>query len=175
MKNQHVESLLNKIRLEDIRLIIVRGLSGSGKTYLANVLAKALDAVVCEADIFMYANNSTFNPKMLDKCHQMCKDRVQKTLNDGKIAIVSNTNASFTEFVPYVALADASNLLSTQVLITESENPYRYDVDQCVMRCIHGTPRHIIQKQLDNMKLYPTDYIRIEFSEDGYDVRTHSG
>lgn len=167
----YVEELLTKIRSENIRLIVIRGISGSGKTYLANILARNLNAIVCEADTFMFANGSSFNPKKLDTCHQMCKDRVKKTLKDGKIAIVSNTNTTLFELTQHVEIAYNEKLQSSQLIFIEPENEYRYDVEQCQKKCVHKVPVSTIRKQLENLKKCPTNGIVTTFDESGYEIR----
>ena len=76
---------------------ILRGMSGGGKSTLAETLCSAMtNAVVCSADSYMYDDdgNYCFKPELLQDAHQMCWDLFLESLDDDEIdgIIVDNTN-----------------------------------------------------------------------------------
>ncbi len=75
------------------KLILIRGLPGSGKTTLAKQLAISLDAKHFEADMYFETEDGEyhFNPQQLPQAHEWCFNQTRKWLNKGKRVIVSNT------------------------------------------------------------------------------------
>jgi predicted kinase len=84
-------------------LYIIRGLPGSGKT----TLAEMLNAVVCEADqFFMSEGEYKYNPEFIGEAHTWCKAKVENAMRDGYNCIaVSNTFTQRWEMEPYYKLA----------------------------------------------------------------------
>lgn len=89
-------------------LIILRGVSGAGKSTVADMLAEGLWPV-CEADKFHYTEDGVYDwkPENIQKSHEWCQDQVLEFMeyNFAKI-IVSNTSTSEKELKPYMDLAE---------------------------------------------------------------------
>lgn len=84
------------------RLILVRGLPGSGKSTRANEFEGYLHL---EADMFFLKGTKyEFDETMLQAAHQWCLKMVREALVAGKQVVVSNVFASIWEISPYVDL-----------------------------------------------------------------------
>lgn len=147
---KQILALTKEVVTKNHRLIIIKGIPGSGKTTYAKQIKDILkivhnrDAVMQEADMYM---GPRFDPKKLQSCHDMCQANTKANLQDGKLVIVSNTSTTKSERSIYM------NIARTGVLITEPPTPWKYDIDICQTKCIHkGIPKQTYVKYLDNIK-----------------------
>ena len=153
-------SLSKEIVERNIRLVLVRGIPGSGKSTHAAQICAALKlreklSQVFEADSFM---EGRFDVKKLSDCHRKCQDAVNSFISKPEtVAIVSNTNTQLAEMEFYRLIAVNRGINENQILICEPLTPWRYDVNECFQRNLHNVPKNIIQKMLSNIKSYPTD------------------
>lgn len=92
-----------------MKLLIVRGLSGSGKsTYARSLLSKGEYDQHEEADMFFYQNPDgkyRFDSNFIASAHRWCKNNVESGLIMGRNVIVSNTFCRKWEYQPYLDLA----------------------------------------------------------------------
>jgi len=87
------------------KLIIVRGLPGSGKSTFAFGIQLANTAVV-EADMFHTIDGKyVYKPEMAGHAHEWCQAQVAWHLNLGHDVIVANTFITMRTVVPYYELA----------------------------------------------------------------------
>ncbi len=86
------------------KLILIRGLPGSGKTTLAKQLALELDAKHFEADMYFETADGKylFDPQQLRAAHEWCFQQTRKWLAKGKPVIVSNTFVRHWEMERYL-------------------------------------------------------------------------
>lgn len=140
----------------NFKLIVIRGISGSGKSYLAKQLKDALpsEAVICEADAFM---GPKFNANRLNDCHRKCQELAQNSLQKGKIAIVSNTSSTQDEVDTYKLIALDQHV---NIKIMEPLTSWKYDIDKCMRMSTHKVPQHIFEKHLNNIQMYPTSELQ---------------
>ena len=85
-------------------LYILRGVPGCGKS----TVAKTLSDNVCEADNYFRKDGVyQFDPTKLGEAHAYCRNLCELLMEQAvpKI-VVSNTNTTHKEFVPYVNLAE---------------------------------------------------------------------
>lgn len=88
------------------RLIIIRGLPGSGKTTLATKFA-SMGYDHFEADQFFVNDKGeyVFNNLLLDAAHSWCYGNVVKSLKNGHDTVVSNTFCAQWEIEKYLNIA----------------------------------------------------------------------
>jgi len=93
------------------KMIIIRGLPGSGKTTEANKIKKVNPSIEhYEADMFITVNGEyKFSPETIPYSHEWCKSMTAKALMDGKDAIVSNTFTQQWQIDPYIKMAKVFN------------------------------------------------------------------
>ena len=93
-------------------VVIMRGLPGSGKSYLSShcleMTANASQSVVISADdYFTLGEEYQFNPITAYKAHQHCTKTLLDSLASGKkLAIIDNTNTQQWEYRLYTYLCD---------------------------------------------------------------------
>lgn len=107
----------------EVRMLIMRGLPASGKTYTALSIAYYADdhcqVVRVSADEFFYNEDEEyhFNPALLPQAHGDCFKKAVTWASDdptlptrSRLIIVDNTNISSWEISPYMAIAQAYNI-----------------------------------------------------------------
>ena len=86
--------------------IIIRGVSGSGKSSFAKSLASLnSDHCICEADAYFYDKfgNYVFQPELLGQAHNYCKKMFTNALDrNTQLVICSNTNTTRQDCKFYV-------------------------------------------------------------------------
>ena len=86
-------------------IIILQAISGTGKTTLAETLAKQMNAIIgCADDFFKLNCRGKFIPKLLGQAHEFCRDIVFATPLDQPV-IVANTHCNLNDASKYVEYA----------------------------------------------------------------------
>lgn len=133
-----------------MKVIILRGIPGSGKSTIADNIA---NAVICSADNYFMdrQGNYNFDPKQLGEAHKACMRDFLRYLNyspreDETLdhIIVDNTNVELWEISPYVAICQALNV---EYEITTIE----CDPKVAAKRNIHGVPERTINRMADRI------------------------
>lgn len=94
-----------------MKLHILRGVSGSGKSTRAKEIAKAVNSsIICSADQW-FVNRKTgkyeFDAKKLGVAHAWCKTRAETAMELGtELVVIDNTNTQKWEYQPYVDMAE---------------------------------------------------------------------
>jgi len=154
------------------KLVILQGIPGSGKTTTAKLLKMALDILqpetrvdYFEADIYM---GNTFDKNRLSECHDSCKNATRSFLQNGGIAIVSNTNTLASEIKPYWLMAQEviPNFTKDQVLLLEPPTLWRRNANECRTKCTKkNIPHHTFTKYLENLTKNSSEEILKTFTE----------
>jgi predicted kinase len=117
------------------KLIIVRGLPGSGKS----TYAKKLGCLHLEADMFHVQDGAyKFDFTNLKKAHELCQKICREILESGADVVVSNTFVKNWEVEPYL---DMAKYFQATVELVEMKGQYGN---------IHDVPSDIISKMKEN-------------------------
>lgn len=125
------------------RLIILRGLPGSGKTTLAGFLKEEiLDCVAYAADdhhIDPVTGEYVFDINNLHRAHEACQNNVEKAMiKETELILVHNTNTTQKELKSYFDLAEM----------------YQYEVTSLIVENRHGSSNvhNVPAETLEKMK-----------------------
>lgn len=121
------------------QLIILRGVSGAGKSTVAEIISEGYWPI-CEADQYHYTENGVYDwkPENVGKAHAWCQSVVRDAMASNiKKIIVSNTSTTEKELKPYFTLAEE---FGYQVISLVVENRHGND-------SIHEVPQHIRDQQ----------------------------
>ena len=89
-----------------MKLVLIRGLPGSGKSTIANALTKA-GFVWYEADTYHLNDEGDycFDRANEKAAHAWCQSETRKALENGERVVVSNTFTQLWELTPYFEMA----------------------------------------------------------------------
>lgn len=90
-----------------MKLFLIRGISGSGKTFLANKMKKEInDSVIVESDNFFELEDGyNFDYKYISDAHNYCLSLVAFHLFRKRTVIVSNTSINYEHIKIYYELS----------------------------------------------------------------------
>lgn len=145
-----------------MKVIIMRGVPGSGKSTWAANLAIKYDAVICSADHFFVNEKGEYkwDPKKLDAAHEACKRKAEKMLASGKSVVIDNTNIKKRMYRAYIYLAD---LFNAEVILAERRVDFR-------VAAKHGK-HNVPFRQVEKMHLgFEEDH---EFPKEVYDQKDY--
>lgn len=137
-------------------LIIIRGVSGSGKTTAAKDEMAAPrfkePMVHLEADMFFETPDGKYNfdPEYLHHAHKWCQMSAVRAMRNGSVVIVSNTFTTFKEAEPYL---EAARRLGYKLDIRTMNINYG---------SIHNVPEEVLERQ--RARMVPHD----KFSDAAY-------
>jgi predicted kinase len=129
-------------------LFIIRGVSGSGKSYAANAISSMLDAcgsnegfvILAADDWFDTFNDGIWEPQHLHQAHEWCRTETKRYLQEGYYVCVCNTFTTEKEIAPYRKIA--ADLRATFVsLIADTDGTNT-----------HNVPVETLQKQAQRFK-----------------------
>ena len=124
-----------------ISVVILRGLPGSGKSFLSHNCSEHLSSpskfTICGADdYFMEGGSYKFKPGLLPKAHTHCLSQFLSALSsEKKLIVIDNTNSQLWEYQIYVFL---SELLGCNYQIVEVPCPTPTIAEMYRSRCIHN-------------------------------------
>ncbi|KAK4297821.1 hypothetical protein Pmani_029793 [Petrolisthes manimaculis] len=140
-------------------MLIMKGLPGSGKSYLADRICRVYqNVVVCSADkYFMQDGEYKFDREKLKEAHensqQTAKDAAERNT---PVIIIDNTNVRNWEMGAYLGLA--RDFLYTP-LVLEAQTPWAFDPQELTLRNKHGVPKEIlVQKVKSYQPVQPLYY-----------------
>ncbi len=152
------------------KMILIRGLPGSGKSYLAHDMLHLSGVILCTDDLFTacgpgpneyYNQHYLWCPEGLGEAHKLnqWKTRVACSKEISPI-IIPNTLTTWREVEPY---AEIAKNYCYAVQIQEPDTSWKFDVDECTKRNSHGVPREGIQRMKD--RWVSTDEIKKKMIE----------
>ena len=132
------DTIVNKLLKENhnLKLILIRGISGSGKTtYAKNLIKQDPSLSHYEADMFFYKDgNYNFDPTKLKDAHAWCKAQTENDLQNGKSVVVSNTFTQKWEIEPYIQLGKK---YGADIIIKKATGNYKN---------VHGVPDEALER-----------------------------
>lgn len=128
-----------------MRLTIVRGLPGSGKS----TFAKSLNVFHVEMDMFcMIDGRYKFDKNKIQERANQCLEAVRCALSCGIDVVVSNTFSRFWEMEEYIELAHTYSAELQVWCMTENFGN------------VHNVPEETIQNMKDRWESYPGEVKR---------------
>ena len=130
------------------KLVIIRGIPGSGKTTLAK--ESYYDFVLCEADQYFETENGyEYDRNKIKDAHAFCLDKVKQNLEKGKDVVVANTFVKLWEIEPYLKLGNPTKVGET---IGEYES-------------IHNVPKDVVERMKKQFEQYES--VQVDPLEEG--------
>lgn len=140
--NREIIKLYENIN-QDKTVIIVRGVSGAGKTTFADIVSEP--KVVCTADDYFEQDGKyNFDPTKLSDAHKQSMNKFEKALINPSIKniVVANTNVKPSDYQYYV---DKANEARAKIIYVVLEK--RHDNPN-----VHNVPDYVLQRQHDSLK-----------------------
>lgn len=140
-----------------MRVVILQGISGSGKSTYAKQLSRREPNAVCSADDYFMKRDGSYDwkPELLGKAHASCfaKYLMHFTRVAFDTIVVDNTNLNPVDVSPYVMAANAYTVPWKIVQVG-------CDPNLAAERCVHGLPRSKVMKQYDRLQNFfaPKDW-----------------
>jgi tRNA uridine 5-carbamoylmethylation protein Kti12 len=126
------------------KMVILRGVSGSGKSTVAKDLASQAmtvggKVVICSADdYFIRLGSYKFDPRLLPEAHAWCRGKAIGALEaEVDLVIIDNTNLCKWEFEPYEKMA-ADYSAECQVIVVGEFT--KEAIELYASRNKHGVP-----------------------------------
>jgi len=124
----------------DVRLVLVIGLPGSGKSTIASEFSETNGFVHVEADQYFIDEDGvmSFSSELLEDAHEWCLSETKKLLDGGQNVIVSNTFITAEERTKYFALG------------------YKFAVHTCYgkFQSIHNVDQDVIDRMFYEFEPY---------------------
>ncbi len=138
-------------------LIIMRGASGSGKSFKAKQLSGD-SGIICSADDFFIEKGGgkyAFDPSLLGQAHQQCQNKVIEVIKQGiSPVIIDNTNTRLWEIKKLKPIIQFAQSLGYSVRLEEPETEWwkSKNIDEMVNKNSHGVPREAIERMVNRFE-----------------------
>ncbi|NXN20858.1 N4BP2 protein, partial [Nycticryphes semicollaris] len=130
-------------------LVLLRGVPGSGKSYLARTLLEDNPGgIVLSTDDYFYKNGQYhYDPDCLGEAHDWNRKRAKEAF-EMRISpiIIDNTNIQAWEMKPYVTLAQQ---FKYKVMFREPDTWWKFKPKELERRNIHGVSKEKIKRMLE--------------------------
>ncbi|NXD35089.1 N4BP2 protein, partial [Copsychus sechellarum] len=138
-----------KMQLIGQVLVLLRGVPGSGKSYLArNLLEDNPGGIVLSTDDYFYKHGQYhYDPDCLGEAHDWNRKRAKEAF-EMRISpiIIDNTNIQAWEMKPYVTLAQQ---FKYKVMFREPDTWWKFKPKELERRNIHGVSKEKIKRMLE--------------------------
>lgn len=121
------------------KLIIMRGMPGSGKSFLAKKLAGEAGKVFSADDYFSRNGEYNWVGSELPNAHIDCQNRALEAMYLAiPVVVIDNTNITLWELKQLRHLIEIAQVLGYEVEIREPNTPWAWDAEELVKRNTHG-------------------------------------
>ncbi|NXO33942.1 N4BP2 protein, partial [Locustella ochotensis] len=138
-----------KMQLIGQVLVLLRGVPGSGKSYLArNLLEDNPGGIILSTDDYFYKHGQyCYDPDCLGEAHDWNRKRAKEAF-EMRISpiIIDNTNIQAWEMKPYVTLAQQ---FKYKVMFREPDTWWKFKPKELERRNIHGVSKEKIKRMLE--------------------------
>uniref|UniRef100_A0A8C3TW62 NEDD4 binding protein 2 n=1 Tax=Catharus ustulatus TaxID=91951 RepID=A0A8C3TW62_CATUS len=138
-----------KMQLIGEVLVLLRGVPGSGKSYLArNLLEDNPGGIILSTDDYFYKHGQYhYDPDCLGEAHDWNRKRAKEAF-EMRLSpiIIDNTNIQAWEMKPYVALAQQ---FKYKVMFREPDTWWKFKPKELERRNIHGVSKEKIKRMLE--------------------------
>ncbi|XP_072476645.1 NEDD4-binding protein 2 isoform X2 [Notamacropus eugenii] len=135
-------------------LVLLRGLPGSGKSFLARkLLEENPNGIILSSDDFFCKNGQyQFDGNLLGEAHEWNQKRAKEAL-EKKISpiIIDNTNLQAWEMKPYIIL---SQKYKYKIHFREPDTWWKFKPKELARRNIHGITKEKIARMLEHYERY---------------------
>jgi predicted kinase len=162
-------------------MIIMRGLSGAGKSHTARELVNTrggdpsttIFSAVDYYDLHSLSIEETQGiRRFAHEAHEWCQNGVlQAAQLNQSLIVVDNTNIRLWEMMQYLEIAARHGYTVT---IKHSRAPWRFDVRGCVINNDRRLDAEFIQHQLDRWEPWRTDHTYVDANRLFDDMRQAS-
>lgn len=129
------------------RLILIRGVPGSGKSTTAQDISGRYGHIWIEADHFYEREYGSYawSPERRKLAHAWCELMIRQHTEEGDSVVVSNTFSKMKEMLPYIELAESNG------------------ISWCVIECtgeyqnVHGVPQDKVQEMRNHWEIFEPD------------------
>lgn len=138
------------------KLYLLRGLQGSGKSYLAKSIAVRLRAKLLSADDFHETRDSyAWTPGLAYHAHRICEFLANQAMAAGERAVViDNTNLRPKNARTYAKMAKKYGY---ELEVVEPNTPWCRNPEELALRNQHGLTKEAIEENLAYLLVMPTD------------------
>ncbi len=129
------------------QLIIMRGLPGSGKSYLAKKLAE--NGIIFSTDDFFVKDGVyNFDKEKIGEAHGWNQNRAKSAMDKGEpLIVIDNTNVLAWESKEYVIHGIK---LGYEILIKIPETPWAFNFDELLERNQHSLPEDVLKRMVES-------------------------
>ncbi|NWI33928.1 N4BP2 protein, partial [Sula dactylatra] len=130
-------------------LVLLRGVPGSGKSYLARTLLEDNPGgIILSTDDYFYKHGQYhYDPNCLGEAHDWNRKRAKEAFEMGiSPIIIDNTNIQAWEMKPYVTLAQQ---FKYKVVFREPDTWWKFKPKELEKRNIHGVSKEKIKRMLE--------------------------
>ncbi|XP_074131394.1 NEDD4-binding protein 2 isoform X2 [Sminthopsis crassicaudata] len=135
-------------------LVLLRGLPGSGKSFLARkLLEENPNGIILSSDDFFYKNGQyQFDGNLLGEAHEWNQKRAKEAL-EKKVSpiIIDNTNLQAWEMKPYIIMSQKHKY---KVHFREPDTWWKFKPKELARRNIHGVTKEKIVRMLEHYERY---------------------
>lgn len=134
-----------------MKLLLVRGVPGSGKSTYAKQWAEENNAVHVEAYMYFVqpSGRYAFDPKQIGAAHDWCQLKAAKALEEGHNCVVSNTFVKRWELEPYFKMA---KVLGAEISLYVCRGHWLN---------VHGVPQHVLDRMAQNFEEWESSHDNI--------------